>query len=43
MELVFGHGKWKCLGRDVAAMELNKVVPEVRAYLFVFEGVDILW
>lgn len=34
VELVFGHGKWKCLGRDVAAMELNKVIPEVRAFLF---------
>ena len=25
-DLVFGWGRWKCLGQSVALMELNKVV-----------------
>ncbi|WQF76942.1 Putative cytochrome P450 [Colletotrichum destructivum] len=29
LELVFGHGKWKCLGRNVAMMELQKVFVEL--------------
>ncbi|KAJ0336386.1 hypothetical protein KNSL1_013302 [Colletotrichum chrysophilum] len=29
LEIVFGHGKWKCLGRNVAMMELQKVFVEV--------------
>ncbi|KAK3319973.1 pisatin demethylase [Cercophora scortea] len=29
VELVFAHGKWQCLGRNVAMMELNKVFVEV--------------
>ncbi|KDN67099.1 putative cytochrome P450 [Colletotrichum sublineola] len=29
LELVFGYGKWQCLGRNVALMELNKVFVEV--------------
>lgn len=29
-ELVFKYGKWQCLGRSVALMELNKVFVEVR-------------
>ncbi|KAK6223056.1 cytochrome P450 [Colletotrichum tabaci] len=29
LELVFGHGRWHCLGRNVALMELNKVFVEV--------------
>lgn len=27
--LIFGYGKWQCLGRDVAMLELNKVFVEV--------------
>jgi hypothetical protein len=29
LELVFGHGRWQCLGRNVALIELNKVYVEV--------------
>lgn len=27
-DLVFGWGRWKCLGQNVALMELNKLVAE---------------
>jgi len=29
VELVFGYGRWQCLGRNVAFIELNKVFVEV--------------
>ncbi|KAI3527021.1 cytochrome P450 [Colletotrichum abscissum] len=29
LEIVFGHGKWKCLGRNVAMMELQKLFVEL--------------
>lgn len=28
-ELIFGHGKWACLGKPVAQLELNKAIFEV--------------
>lgn len=31
LETVFGFGRWKCLGRNIALMELNKAVTEVSA------------
>jgi cytochrome P450 len=34
VELAFGHGKFQCLGKTIAAMELNKVIVEVRPVLF---------
>nr|XP_036584471.1 cytochrome p450 [Colletotrichum truncatum]KAF6793989.1 cytochrome p450 [Colletotrichum truncatum] len=36
LELIFGHGKGKCLGRNVAMMELQKVFVELlRRYEFI--------
>ncbi len=35
-ELIFGHGRFKCLGQAVALMELNKVFVEVRWLLGLF-------
>ena len=29
LELVFGHGRWQCLGKSVAQVELNKVFVQV--------------
>lgn len=29
LDLVFGHGRWQCLGKSVAQLELNKVFVEV--------------
>jgi cytochrome P450 len=29
VDLIFGHGKYKCLGRTVACIELNKIFVEV--------------
>ncbi|KAH7316774.1 cytochrome P450 [Stachybotrys elegans] len=29
VELAFGHGKFQCLGKTIAAMELNKVIVEL--------------
>lgn len=29
MELIFGYGRWQCLGKNVAMIKLNKVFVEV--------------
>ncbi|KAI0482548.1 pisatin demethylase [Xylariaceae sp. FL0804] len=35
LEVVFGYGKYKCMGRGIALMELSKVLPELlRRYDF---------
>lgn len=30
LELIFSHGRWQCLGRPIALMELNKIFVQVR-------------
>ncbi|KAK4184274.1 cytochrome P450 [Podospora australis] len=35
VDAAFGHGRWRCLGKNIAQMELNKVIPEIiRAFDF---------
>jgi hypothetical protein len=29
LDALFGYGRYKCLGRSIAFMELNKSLPEV--------------
>lgn len=29
VDAAFGSGRWRCLGKNIAQMELNKVIPEV--------------
>jgi len=29
VEYAFGYGRWRCLGRNIAQMELNKTITEV--------------
>jgi len=41
VDLAFGSGRFKCLGRGVALMELNKIIVEVRS--FVSFGVENLY
>lgn len=29
VDAAFGYGRWRCLGKNIAQLELNKVIPEV--------------
>ncbi|CRG91690.1 Alpha-galactosidase 3 [Talaromyces islandicus] len=40
LELVFAYGRYKCLGRDVAQMELNKVF--IEAYYFEIFNIPVV-
>lgn len=33
VEMVFGHGRWSCIGKPVAFVELNKVFVQVSTYI----------
>ena len=35
-ELVFAHGRWQCLGKKVALMELNKIFVEVSIFSYLY-------
>ncbi|GKT56610.1 cytochrome P450 [Colletotrichum tofieldiae] len=35
VDLAFGHGRFQCLGKTIAAMELNKIFVELTAEVFV--------
>ncbi|KAF2464741.1 cytochrome P450 [Lindgomyces ingoldianus] len=39
LDLVFGHGRWGCLGKNVAWIELNKIFVELLRH-FDFEFID---
>jgi cytochrome P450 len=39
LENTFGYGRWRCLGRNIALLELNKIVTEV-VRNFDFTAVD---
>lgn len=38
LELVFGYGRWGCLGKSVANMEMDKIYFEVRWPLIIVSG-----
>lgn len=42
IELVWGYGKYQCLGKNVAIMELNKIYVEVSWYPGTFHSFDVL-
>ncbi|TLD15741.1 uncharacterized protein PgNI_00132 [Pyricularia grisea] len=43
-DLIFGHGKWQCLGKSVAMFELGKVVFElVRNFDWTLENPEKAW
>ncbi|TLD34238.1 hypothetical protein PspLS_01569 [Pyricularia sp. CBS 133598] len=43
-DLIFGHGKWQCLGKSVAMFELGKVIFEmVRNFDWTVENAEKAW
>jgi cytochrome P450 len=34
-DLIFGYGKWQCLGKNIALIEIGKIIFEVRSYAYI--------
>jgi cytochrome P450 len=41
LELIFGYGRWQCLGKNIAFIELNKIFVEVRGMTVAYVRVGL--